>query len=80
MNTDEFHSKMKQHCDKLNGECSQCCFLEYCYSQKRDVYGAFLDEVVNRLSENAVGNTDKCVRVIRNPNNVFADEGNSQRR
>lgn len=35
MTATEFHGKMKQHCENLNGECSQCCFLDYCYSQKK---------------------------------------------
>lgn len=51
MTTTEFHGKMKQHCESLNGDCSQCCFLDYCYSQKRDITEDFLGEVTTRLSE-----------------------------
>lgn len=67
----EFHNKMKQHCESLNGECSQCCFLEYCYSQKRDIYSGFLNEVISRLSNNEDSDKDIFAQVIRNHHNVF---------
>lgn len=67
----EFHSKMKQHCESLNGNFSQCCFLEYCYSQKRDIYNDFLNEVISRLSKNGDSDKDIYAQVIRNRHNVF---------
>ena len=67
----EFHNKMKQHCESLNGECSQCCFLEYCYSQKRDIYNDFLSDVIFSLSKNEDSNKDTSAQVIHNHHNVF---------
>ena len=67
----EFHSKMKQHCESLNGNCSQCCFLEYCYSQKRDVYSDFLNDVISCLSKSEDSNKDISAQVIHNHHNVF---------
>ena len=67
----EFHNKMKQHCEILNGECSQCCFLEYCYSQKRDIYNDFLSDVIFSLSKNEDSNKDTSAQVIHNHHNVF---------
>ena len=67
----EFHNKMKQHCESLNGECSQSCFLEYCYSQKRDIYNDFLSDVIFSLSKNEDSNKDTSAQVIHNHHNVF---------
>ena len=67
----EFHNKMKQHCESLNGECPQCCFLEYCYSQKRDIYNDFLSDVIFSLSKNEDSNKDTSAQVIHNHHNVF---------
>lgn len=67
----EFHSKMKQHCESLNGECSQCCYLEYCYSQKRDVYRDFLDDIISSFSKDEDSDKDIFVQVIHNRHNVF---------
>ena len=67
----EFHSKMKQHCESLSGNCSQCCFLEYCYSQKRDIYNDFLSDVIFSLSKNEDSNKDTSAQVIHNHHNVF---------
>jgi|GEM_PF-1236436 hypothetical protein len=67
----EFHSKMKQHCESLNGNCSQCCFLEYCYSQKRDIYNDFLSDVISCLSKNGDSDKDIYAQVIRNRHNVI---------
>ena len=67
----EFHSKMRQHCESLNGNCSQCCFLEYCYSQKRDIYNDFLSDVIFSLSKNEDSNKDTSAQVIHNHHNVF---------
>ncbi|MBE5713363.1 MAG: hypothetical protein EGR22_04095 [Ruminococcaceae bacterium] len=67
----EFHSKMKQHCESLNGNCSQCCFLEYCYSQKRDIYNDFLSDVIFSLSKNEDSNKGTSAQVIHNHHNVF---------
>lgn len=67
----EFHRKMKQHCDKLFGNCSQCCFLDYCYSSKMDIRDEFLAQVVTALSENEENDTDKGAPVIHNRYNVL---------
>ncbi len=67
----EFHNKMKQHCESLKGECSQCCFLEYCYSQNRDIYNDFLSDVIFSLSKNEDSNKDTSAQVIHNHHNVF---------
>ena len=67
----EFHSKMKQHCESLIGNCSQCCFLEYCYFQKRDIYNDFLSDVIFSLSKNGDSNKDISAQVIHNHHNIF---------
>lgn len=80
MEVTEFHKKMKQHCDSLNGDCQKCCFLEYCYSQKRDIHDDFLSDVISRLSVKQGDGTDISDQVIRNRHNVVQiAESNSQR-
>lgn len=79
MNIQEFHKKLKQHCDKLNGECRQCCFVDYCYSQKRDVYGKFLTQVVSRASNLSDSDTDNDAQVIHNQNNVSSPAKSNER-
>ena len=71
MDIKEFHIKMKQHCEHLEGECSKCRFLEYCYSQARDIHIDFLEQVMYRLSAYEESNKDIFSRVIRNHHNVF---------
>ena len=76
----EFHKKMKQHCDSLEGNCQRCCFLDYCYSQKRDIYNDFLTEVISRLSEKQDNDMDIFYQVIHNRHNVVQiGESNLQR-
>ena len=77
MEVTEFHKKMKQHCDRLNGDCQKCCFLEYCYSQKRDIHYDFLSEVISRLSVKQGDGTDISDQVIRNRYNVVQTVKNS---
>ncbi|MGN1102202.1 MAG: hypothetical protein ACI4RG_08425, partial [Huintestinicola sp.] len=67
----EFHSKMKQHCNKLSGDCSQCCFIDYCYSSKMDICDEFLAQIVTALSENEDNDTGKGAPVIHNHCNVL---------
>lgn len=71
MTTTEFHGKMKQHCESLDGECSQCCFLDYCYSQKRDITEDFLGKVMDRLSEDEEKRAGTSDSAIHNRHNVF---------
>lgn len=71
MNIKEFHKKLKQHCDKLNGDCTQCCFVDYCYSQARDIYDDFLEEITHLLSTNEEDSKGISSGVIRNRHNVF---------
>ena len=62
----EFHNKMKQHCQSVKGVCSECCFLEYCYSKKRDIQKDFIEDIIGQLLKNADENKDKSFQVIRN--------------
>lgn len=80
MEVKEFHDKMKQHCDSIEGNCRKCCFLDYCYSQKRDIYDDFLTEVISHLSEKQDNDRDTYDQVIRNRHNVVQIvESNLQR-
>ena len=73
----EFHAKMKQHCDGINGDCRQCCFRDYCYSQARHIHTDFLQKVIECLLTPLDNDTDISCQVIRNPDNVFRPEENS---
>lgn len=74
MTIEKFHEKIKQYCDRLNGDCRKCCFLDYCYSQKRDIKadGEFLKQVVNLLSADEGNDKGIYGQVIHNPDNVYA--------
>ena len=71
MNIYEFHRKMKQHCDNRSGNCSQCCFIDYCYSSKMDIRDDFLSKIISTLSANEDTDRDKDDPIIRNRYNVF---------
>lgn len=73
----EFHAKMKQHCDKIHGDCQQCCFLDYCYSQARDIHTDFLQKIIECLLTSQDNDKDISCRVIRNPGNLCRFEENS---
>lgn len=80
MTLNEFHQKLKQHCDRIKGTCRQCCYIDYCYSQKRDIYEDFLAEVISRLSDQSDNDKDTCVRVIHNHYNAcHLEENNVQK-
>lgn len=63
MTVNKFHKKLKRHCDKLSGDCQRCRFVDYCYSQQRDIHEDFLKEVIKSLSKN------KGEKVIKNDYN-----------
>lgn len=67
----EFHRKMKQHCDRRSGNCSQCCFLDYCYSSKMDIYDDFLADVLSALSSCEESDMDSEIPPVRNRHNVL---------
>ena len=67
----EFHQKIKQHCDSRSGDCSQCCFLDYCYSSKMDIHEDFLAEVVSVLSSYGGNGTGSDGPMVRNRYNVL---------
>lgn len=74
MTVNKFHKKLKRHCDKLSGNCQRCRFVDYCYSQQRDIHEDFLKEVIKSLSKNEDENTGKFSPVIQNRYNFLSDE------
>ena len=73
----EFHEKLKQHCAKINGDCRQCCLLDYCYSQKQDVNSEFVEKIIDFLLNCEDNDKDISCQVIRNPDNVcYLEENN----
>lgn len=62
MNIFEFHSKLSRHCNDINGECSECKFIDYCYSQKRDIHSDFIENIISGLSSESND-------IIKNPHN-----------
>ena len=80
MNVKKKKKKMKQHCDKIEGDCRKCCYLDYCYSQKRDIHEDFLSEIITSLSKKSDNDTGIFAPVIRNRHNALSVGENNQRK
>ena len=77
MTLDGFHEKLKQHCNRIEGNCRQCCYIDYCYSQKRDIHKDFLEEIISHLSNQSDNDKDISVQVIHNRYNSYHLEENN---
>lgn len=78
MYVQKFHKIMKQHCNRVKGDCRKCCFVDYCYSQKRDINEDFLTEIISQLSNLSDTDKDIFVPVIHNRHNVCRPEENNE--
>lgn len=51
MDVFEFYEKLKQHCNKTNKKCTQCCVRLFCYISPNEMTNQIIQSTMFYLTE-----------------------------